>query len=119
MSIAFKINDSGFPEFFATDTNEVYMVQHCWPDGVKWDSVEQATAWAEAYVEQVNNPKSKLIAGITYPNVTISRKEAEEYSRAIIEASEQALLALEAERAEKYPVLEVEAEVASEEPVVE
>lgn len=119
MTIAFKINDSNLPEFSLVDTGETFMVQHCWPDGIKWDSVEQATAWAEAYVEQVNNPKSKLVAGIAYPNVTIARKEAEEYSNAIIEASEQARLALEAENAEKYPVLEVEAEVTSEEPVVE
>jgi hypothetical protein len=88
MMIGFKISESGMPEFFDQESKNVFMTQGHWPDGHSWTSIDEATSWALAYVESINNPESEMIAGSFYPNVLVTRISQMEYNDAIVEASE-------------------------------
>jgi hypothetical protein len=46
-------NESGAP----------FMLQPEWPSGQPWDSKDQAESWVQVFIEELENPESRLLAG--------------------------------------------------------
>lgn len=54
-----------------------FLFQPTWPDNTPWASKEEATAWAELFIESLENPESALIPGDSPEAPTKPRPVAE------------------------------------------
>ena len=56
---AIRIWDNETPN----ENDAPFMLQPDWPDVTPWESVAQATDWAEVFIASLVNPESELVAG--------------------------------------------------------
>lgn len=54
-----KIWDTDNPN----ELNAPFLNQSSWPDGTEWLNKEEAQAWADLFIESLENPQSEFVAG--------------------------------------------------------
>jgi hypothetical protein len=59
----FEIDENNAVKIFAEGQEAPVIFQPDWPNGTAWGSAEEATAWAELYIESFTNPEGELLPG--------------------------------------------------------
>ena len=75
-------SDNGFEIKIWNDTldNEVpFLVQPVWPSGDAWNSLEEANAWAEAYISSKSDAEYEFLPGSSPEEPTILKSSLEGY----------------------------------------
>jgi hypothetical protein len=64
MDYTFEVNDKKEIRIWGEDKEGAPLFfQPSWPNGQEWESVEQATEWAELFLDSLTNPESEFIPG--------------------------------------------------------
>jgi len=67
MRYTIQINDKNEIRIWDNDNpnelNAPFLYQPDWPDGTAWANKEEAQAWADLFVESLQNPESEYLAG--------------------------------------------------------
>lgn len=59
----FVITENNAVEIYNENEKKPFVIQPNWPDGTAWASEEEATRWAEAFVNHRTNPDYKFMPG--------------------------------------------------------
>jgi hypothetical protein len=71
--------DNGNAVSIFVDTQEAPMIlQPDWPDNTPWASAEEATAWAEVFIESLINPDAEVLPGYSPDEPTRAKPAAPE-----------------------------------------
>lgn len=63
MSYRYEINSLNEVRVWNVGEEAPFALQPDWPDGTPWASAEEATAWAELYIESLEDPTSEFVPG--------------------------------------------------------
>jgi hypothetical protein len=56
---AIRVWDSNMPN----ENDAPFLLQPNWPNGTSWASEAEASAWAELYIQNLENPESEFFPG--------------------------------------------------------
>lgn len=70
----------------AGDDGVPFRVQPTWPNGEPWADEAEALEWAQAVIEQIENPESEFIAGFSREEPRIPKPVSEVIEPEIIDA---------------------------------
>jgi hypothetical protein len=61
----YEIDEDGAVNIFTEAQEEPVILQPTWPDGTAWASEEEASEWAQTYINSLTDPDYEFIVGIS------------------------------------------------------
>lgn len=71
----FEIDEENAVKIFSEGQESPIIFQPDWPDTTPWANAQEASAWAELFIESMENPEADLLPGYSPSEPTRPRPE--------------------------------------------